>query len=80
MNKDSGGPAFPVREERDRNGDIFQYASAGMTLRDHFAAKSMVAQIGTAAGPVMGGFDGFQDYIAKAAYQMADAMLKAREL
>jgi hypothetical protein len=41
----------------------------GMTLRDYFAAKAMQALMPT----------NYIDSNAKVAYQMADAMLKARE-
>lgn len=44
--------------------------SKGMTLRDYFAAKAMQNYICDDYTP---------DAIAKAAYEMADAMLKARE-
>ena len=37
MNKETGGPAFPVP----------QYGANGMTLRDYFAAKAMAADIAT---------------------------------
>jgi hypothetical protein len=43
--------------------------SQGMTLRDYFAAKAMQALMPT----------NYIDSNAKVAYQMADAMLKARE-
>jgi len=61
--KQTGGPAFPA-------GTAFQ----GMTLRDYFAAKAMQGLI--AGWPV-----GLPpaDNVAPAAYQYADAMLKARD-
>jgi hypothetical protein len=49
----------------------------GMTLRDYFAAKAMqnfADQIGSQSDQE------WFDQIAKGAYRMADAMLKAREL
>ena len=65
----TGGPAFP-----------FGSAYAGMTLRDYFAAKAMqslslsyhIGPTGTSCRPVA-------DEVANYVYQMADAMLKARE-
>ena len=66
--KNTGGPAFPF-------GDY----EAGMTLRDYFAAKAM--QGDAAAGdPWPPGVP--ESEIRKRAelyYQLADAMLKARE-
>ena len=62
-NKTTGGPAFP------RAGDF--NPQIGMTLRDYFAAKAM-------QGFCAGNSTNVQE-IAKAAYIVADAMLKARE-
>lgn len=45
----------------------------GMTLRDYFAAKAMAALIGD------GGYDSRNNDLAKGAYSVADAMLRARE-
>jgi len=63
--KDTGGPAFP----HSRLGSD----ADGMTLRDYFAAKAMQAHLT---------HDGSDDVneigVAKWAYEMADAMLKAR--
>lgn len=44
----------------------------GMTLRDYFAAQAMQGMMVEIQQPVC-------EYIAKQAYLMADAMLKARE-
>ena len=69
-----GGPAFP------RTGEGFgnpKYDAAGMTLRDYFAAKiasGMAAFSGT-AGVSYGPGD-----IAGRSYEIADAMIKAREV
>jgi len=60
-------PAFP-NEGFNGWGEPFQ----GMTLRDYFAAKAM-------QGMMVDVYEPYCDYIAKTAYEMADAMLKARE-
>jgi hypothetical protein len=66
MNNNTGGPAFPTPAHNLQND--------GMTLRDYFAAKAMQ---GLLSDP-----DWRQDWTfretAYAAYQQADAMLKAR--
>ena len=62
--KNDGGPAFP----HSRLGSDHD----GMTLRDYFAAKAMQGLI---TNPKNVGRAG-----ASLAYQMADAMLAAREL
>ena len=59
----SNPSAFPYVCDAD-----FEYGT-GMTLRDYFAAKAMQALMPT----------NYIDSNAKVAYQMADAMLKARD-
>ena len=66
MNKENGGPAFPItRLGRDEDG---------MTLRDYFAARAMG---GLNANPLTENWT--SELVATVAYQQADAMLKARE-
>ena len=75
---ETGGPAFPCHADIIPNKDR-DYA--GMALRDYFAAKAMQAFI-RGANNVMFGVsypDNNMNY-ALAAYAMADAMLKAREV
>jgi hypothetical protein len=66
-NTNTGGPAFPFVCDAD-----FDYGT-GMTLRDYFAAKAMQGFLATVK---VGCPD---DLIAVDAYNLADAMLKARE-
>jgi hypothetical protein len=73
-----GGPAFPVIPPLDHQGlpsDEYPDESAGMTLRDYFAAKAMQ---GLLAG-FPKGHDIVFDTVAKFSYSMADAMLEVRE-
>ena len=67
-------PKLPIT--RASNGEIL-YQSDGMTLRDYFAAKAMQAVITGYA--TQNKVDSYSDYWAGFAYEMADAMLKARE-
>lgn len=74
-----GEPAFPVQ-------DASKWQAHGMTLRDYFAAKSMPALIGTPYHCVRLGLDGDSvpapdsySTLASDAYELADAMLKARQ-
>ncbi|MGC0926218.1 hypothetical protein WKH21_06195 [Pantoea agglomerans] len=68
--------AFPTTEAHWVNENV---RTEGMTLRDYFAAKAMHGYISTAAAPcIVGGLDGAEDELAKGAYKMADAMLRAR--
>jgi hypothetical protein len=62
----TGGPAFP-----------YGTAYAGMTLRDYFAAKAMQALITSRHTDYENGWYD-EEMVAKSAYEMADAMLKAR--
>ena len=64
MSAGNGGPAFP----RNYNSD----GHNGMTLRDYFAAKAMQGMMHDVTQPV-------GEVIAGWAYEVADAMLKARE-
>lgn len=66
--KQTGGPAFPVPPNT-------WYDKQGMTLRDYFAAKAMQAHM-VGRGEFA---DSNKRTIAECAYDMADAMLKARE-
>ena len=69
--KDTGGPAFP----HSRLGSD----ADGMTLRDYFAAK-VLAGIWTNSELLKTLKRGQEsEAIAMAAYEMADAMLKARQ-
>jgi hypothetical protein len=69
-------PAFPGKQKslmiKSEHLDIaseYEIEHNGMTLRDYFAAKAMQALV-----------DGdYFDATARMAYDMADAMLKARE-
>lgn len=62
----TGGPAFPVG------------LSAGMTLRDYFAAKAMEADMSTYSEDLI--YESPEWFVARAKkwYEVADAMLKAR--
>ena len=67
MNKND--PAFPLI------GDYSQIKQKGMTLRDYFAAKAMP----WVAYDLQVNED-FYARVAQHSYEIADAMLKAREL
>ncbi len=65
-----GGPAFPFEIVYLEDGEEITEYYNGMSLRDYFAAKALVALIET----------NYEDYtgLSCSAYQIADAMLKAR--
>jgi hypothetical protein len=65
-------PAFPYSFPDGKQDNY--HAAYGMTLRDYFAAKAM--QGICASGPSL---EWSSDRLAAEAYDLADAMLKARE-
>lgn len=71
MSDNTGGPAFPLQDYHPDGRPAG--LSEGMTLRDYFAAKAMQ---GCCADPNCTS----ADLIASFAYEMADAMLAAREV
>jgi len=76
MTKDNSGPAFPIK------GSLMSIDEQGMTLRDYFAAQAMPSIARDFWEDVRAGKYGSEHWpiaIAKSAYLMADAMLKARE-
>lgn len=88
----SGGPAFPQPPIVGPDGAVtfpWGYGMQGMDLRDYFAGQVLTAlQLGfsseadvakrvlEAAGRTL---DGTTGVIARAAYEIADAMLEARK-
>lgn len=75
-----GGPAFPrpvpnVTLPPDEAANVL-VRYTGMSLRDYFAAKAMHAEVMACRGvPAIR----IADRLASAAYEMADAMLRARQ-
>ena len=67
----SGGPAFPCTE--DNYADP-RWSYEGMTLRDYFAAKAISGACADSLPDKL-----YCEVAAKRAYELADAMLKARE-
>lgn len=78
MSKNTGGQAFPMLGNVGHNSDWV--AEDGMTLRDYFAAKALQGWLASypadAVHPVVAENTA---QVAKQAYMMADAMLKARD-
>lgn len=86
----TGGPAFPGLHPSKE----CHYQDAGMTLRDYFAAKAMpityqywmtdyyhpdAADADIRADDERGALIPIMDLMASTAYDIADAMLRARE-
>jgi hypothetical protein len=82
--RENGGPAFPVTQYVNADGETFESKSKGMSLRDYFAAKALAG--GLEQGVEHNMADGQRDAwwhppgkLARRAYEIADAMLKARK-
>jgi hypothetical protein len=82
MERETGGPAFPVPIAGDTAGFVDAEecgVATGLTIRDYMAAKALQVWLAsypeTDRHPVLAGN---ADDVAKAAYKMADAMLAAR--
>ena len=72
-----GGPAFPLPVNDEQCRARFDSGYGGMTLRDYFAAKAMhgfITNIDTRRSNLID-----VPQLAKSSYNIADAMLKARE-
>ena len=74
MTTNTGGPAFPLSTVDPYERSVT--TCDGMTLRDYFAAKAMQGILSATLTP---NTIWSQDDAAETAYNVADAMLKARE-
>ena len=77
-NTNTGGPAFPVHPDVQMDVDL---EWCGMTLRDYFAAKALpqIYKDYAECARTTGWDEKWQNGLARDAYALADAMLKARE-
>jgi hypothetical protein len=74
---DDGGPAFPYLTASESGREVTTHeGEPGMSLRDYFAAKAMAGLIVNTTPDLAKGVSA--SHIAKAAYDLADAMLIAR--
>jgi hypothetical protein len=71
----NGGPAFPLADSGFDMIGTSHEAVNGATMRDYFAAKALVGLV--AANNYVG--QEYAETLAKDAYELADAMLHARE-
>ena len=74
--KDTGHPAFPVAIW---DKEKMRYVNDGMTLRDYFAAKAMATLMIGAVLPTKESRDEHLPLAAAVAYEVADALLAARQ-
>ncbi len=74
MSNKTGGPAFPqsgVCTPEINSWDSEDFGGRGLTVRDYFAAKALQAIADPCHSP---------ELFANRAYEIADAMLRAREV
>lgn len=71
----NGGPAFPLRYEYDGVPSV----CPGMSLRDWFAGQALMSLPRLCAHDTLLNGITFEQHIARCAYQIADAMIEARE-
>ena len=89
MSMNTGGPAFPHDEMLNHETSTLVAASAGMTLRDYFAAQCCAAMVSTIRDDRDYGrlraiaeahdLGSVSQFFAQEAYKQADAMLDARD-
>lgn len=72
----TGGPAFPLIRDIRHNADWDH--EAGMTLRDYFAAKAMLAILGGVIAKTENEAAEVPELVSGVAYLVADAMLAER--
>ena len=80
----NGGPAFPCEVGPASDGHTIQagnmqWMQPGMTLRDYFAAKAMQGMLANPNQDYAPLTIKAQEAVVAGAYEMSDAMLKARE-
>jgi hypothetical protein len=85
MIKQDGGPAFPAQPHKPAGvTDWIAPKHHGMTLRDYFAARALQGLLDNVGLHALGiaadrAGKSVSSNTAQAAYELADAMLKARE-
>lgn len=80
MAKPDGGPAFPDSVSADTLGGLNFSRHQGMTLRDYFAARALLAVMAARVALVNANLanDLTQESIAEECFELADAMLAER--
>lgn len=76
MSIDNGGSAFPALLQSDDHR--LMQREDGMSLRDYFAAKAMAGFLAHPESDYAPLIDDKPPMLAREAYRLADAMLKAR--
>lgn len=73
-----GGTIFPTTVSREEGGNTLTVPANGLSIRDWFAGQAVATLIDISRGDNTRGRT-YPEHVARQAYQIADAMLKARE-
>lgn len=76
--REDGGPAFPQSDLSSYGMGPSEINNGGMSLRDWFSGQALAGVLASKTFSNSG--PGFEDFIATYAFNVADAMLKAREV
>ena len=89
MKNDTSGPAFPTEVPEDPNGGFGRYVEGGLSIRDYFAAAALTGncslddvrtpQTQEDRGDIPAWRAKIHKQDATYCYEMADAMLAARQ-
>ncbi|ENT3297202.1 hypothetical protein ACFEY4_001985 [Enterobacter asburiae] len=82
MKNQTGGPAFPqsgVCTPEINSWDSDDFGGRGISMRDYFAAKAMQSALLVSKQNPESSFGTFAQSVAEVSYDVADAMLRARE-
>ncbi|WP_414461750.1 hypothetical protein [Hyphomicrobium sp. DY-1] len=78
-----GGAAYPVIPPLDPevpgSASGYPYPSSGMTLRDYFAAQALPSLVLACGNDTLIDGETLEKHVSRLAYDLASAMLKARE-
>lgn len=73
---DDGGPAWPAFDSEVHDGtNAYPRGRPGMSLRDWYAGQALAGMLAHPGDTIRGSYGG----VARAAYEYADAMIKARK-
>jgi hypothetical protein len=77
--RNDGGPAFPHCYETVEGGERLTVIQHGASMRDYFAAKAMPTVMTASDIRDVLAWANWCDKVATTCYELADAMIRARE-
>lgn len=79
MNKNDGGPAFPIPYATDMDGYVYAPRADGMSLRDWFAGMALQGILASFPPDANFATQAAKDALAADSYDLADAMIAERK-